>query len=252
MRKIDYLRISVTDRCNMRCFYCMPAEGIETVPPSEVLSFEEILRLVKIFGELGIKRVRLTGGEPLVRKGIINLVKSISKIREIEEVSLTTNGLLLEHFAADLKSAGLRRINVSLDTLKADRFKMITGFDNLSMVLKGIEKAKEVGLLPVKLNTVLMKGINDDGIIDFLLYAGGNDLVLRFIEFMPVTPLWNKDYFLSIEEVKEICARNFKLTKIPLFGPGPAEYYQWEDLVVGFIKTSRDNCCSCNRLRLTS
>lgn len=253
-RFIDYLRISVTDRCNLRCIYCMPQEGIEPIDHKKILTFEEIIRLVKIFVNLGVKRIRLTGGEPLVRKGIINLVKSLANIKGIEEVSLTTNGIHLVLYAQELKNAGLKRINISLDTLDKEKFKTITGSDALEGVLKGIEQAKRAGFFSLKLNTVVMRGINDDEIVDFVGFALSKGLILRFIEFMNVTPLWREDYFIPIEEVKKICAREFRLEKIDEnFGFGPAQYYKVEKRgFLGFIKTDENNCRHCNRLRLTS
>ncbi len=251
-RKVDSLRISVTDRCNLRCAYCMPKEGIEPVLQQEVLAFEEITRLVNIFSSLGIKKIRLTGGEPLVRKGIMNLIRSLVNIKGIEEVALTTNGIMLFEYAPELKKAGVKRINVSLDTLKEDRFADITGRNGFYEVIKGIEKASNLGFSPIKINTVLMKGINDDEVIDFVEFSLSKGLILRFIEFMRITPLWREDYFIPIEEIKEICLSRFKLEKTQYSGSGPAEYYKVTQGIIGFIKTDENNCRQCNRLRLTS
>ncbi|MFH1783415.1 MAG: GTP 3',8-cyclase MoaA [bacterium] len=252
-RKTDYLRISVTDRCNLRCIYCIPREGIITKPREEILTFGEILRLADIFASLGIKKIRLTGGEPLVRKGVLDLIRSLIKIDTIEDVSLTTNGTLLPLYAKELRAAGINRINISLDTLDEDKFKKITGMNSLKEVLEGIDKAKEAGFYPLKLNMVIMKGINEDEIINFVNFAASKGLVLRFIEFMKVTPLWREDYFISIEEVKEICQRNFTLTKMKGSGSGPAVYYRTaQGATLGFIKTDENNCRVCSRLRLTS
>ena len=251
-RKVDSLRISVTDRCNLRCAYCMPKEGIEPVLQQEVLAFEEITRLVNIFSSLGIKKIRLTGGEPLVRKGIMNLIRSLVNIKGIEEVALTTNGIMLFEYAPELKKAGVKRINVSLDTLKEDRFADITGRNGFYEVIKGIEKARNLGFSPIKINTVLMKGINDDELIDFVEFSLSKGLILRFIEFMRITPLWREDYFIPIEEIKEICLSRFKLEKTQYSGSGPAEYYKVTQGIIGFIKTDENNCRQCNRLRLTS
>lgn len=253
-RQIDSLRISITDRCNLRCSYCMPPEGIEPVLQRQVLTFEEINRVVNIFAGLGIKKIRLTGGEPLVRKGIVNLIKSLVDIKGIEEVALTTNGIMLSEYAPELKVAGVKRINVSLDTLKEDRFADITGSNGFYEVIKGIEKASNLRFSPIKINTVVIKGVNDDEIIDFINFSLSNGLVLRFIEFMRVTPLWREDYFMPIEQVKEICNREFNLekTQYPEPSSGPAEYYQAADGIIGFIKTDLNNCWQCNRLRLTS
>lgn len=251
-RKIDYLRISVTDRCNLRCVYCVPRGGIVHKAREEILTFKEILRLANIFASLGIKKIRLTGGEPLVRKEVVNLVKSLAGIEGIEDISLTTNGTLLSLYAEKLRRAGIKRINISLDTLKEKKFKKIARNDSFHKVLEGIDKAKEAGFYPLKLNVVVMKGINGDEIVDFLEFAISKGLILRFIEFMKITPLWRADYFLPIEEVKEICKRRFVLTKLEYRDPGPAEYYRIENRVVGFIRTEEANCGRCTRLRLTS
>jgi cyclic pyranopterin phosphate synthase len=216
------------------------------------LTFEEIIRLAGIFADLGIKRMRLTGGEPLVRKNVSNLIRSLTAVPGIEDVSVTTNGVLLTDYAADLKKAGVKRINISLDTLKKDRFSDITGRDNFYKVIDGIEKAKEAAFSPLKLNMVVMKGVNDDEITDFVEFSLSQGLILRFIEFMNLMPLWREDYFLPIEEVKDICEKKFTLRKAPDLGPGPAEYYKIDGGLLGFIKTSENNCRCCNRLRLAS
>ncbi len=250
---IDYLRLSVTDRCNLRCVYCIPPGGIINKPQQDILSFEEIIRLVKIFASLGASKIRLTGGEPLIRKGVVHLIDSLTSIEGIGEVSLTTNGTLLSLYAHRLKKAGVKRINISLDTLRRNRCKKITGSDSFYRVLEGIEKAKEAGISPLKLNTVVMKGINDDEIIDFIDFAITRGLILRFIEFMPVTQLWKEDRVVSIEGIKEICRRKFRLERIGTFGPGPAQYYRVEKRgILGFIATDINNCIRCRRLRLTS
>lgn len=252
-REIDYLRLSVTDRCNLRCVYCVPPDGIISKGREEILTFEEILRLAHIFARLGIKKIRITGGEPLVRKGIINLVRSLAGIGGVEDVSLTTNGVLLPFYAGELKKAGLGRINISLDTLKEGTFRKITRNNSFCKVLEGIDKAKEAGFYPVKLNMVVMKGINDNEIIDFADFSLSKGLILRFIEFMKVTPLWNQDYFIPIEKIKKICESRFNLGKIEDSGPGPALYYRSDKGgIIGFIKTDANNCRICSRLRLTS
>lgn len=231
----------------------MPQNGIINKPHDELLTFEEIARAVKIFSSLGVSKIRLTGGEPLVRKGIVNLIDSLNKIKGIEEISLTTNGELLSFYTEDLKMAGLDRINISLDTLRENRFKNITRRSSLCKVFEGIDSAREVKFNSLKLNMVVMKGINDDEIIDFADFAFSNGLILRFIEFMNVTPLWRRDHFIPIEEVKKICKKRFRLKKIGSTGPGPAIYYKVEGGgILGFINTSLDNCRRCNRLRLTS
>ncbi len=251
-RSIDYLRISVTDRCNLRCVYCMPEDGIESILQQEILTFEEIVRLVRIFASLGIKKIRLTGGEPLVRKDIADLIKALVDIGGIEEVSLTTNGVLLSDYADKLKKAGVNRLNISLDTLREERFMNISGRSLFRKVMCGIEKAKMTGFSPLKLNVVVMKGINDDEVLDFVNFSLSKGLVIRFIEFMKVTPLWREEYFTPIEEVKSICERNFAMKRMEYQGLGPAEYYKIGGGIAGFIKTDEKNCCRCNRLRLTA
>lgn len=167
-RQINYLRISITDRCNLRCQYCMPQEGVEYKPHSQIMRYEDILKLVKVSTDLGIKKIRITGGEPLVRKDAVKFVSMLSEVRDLEEIALTTNGLMLNEYAAALRKAGLNRVNISLDTLQNDRFKKITGSNALEEVYKGIEAALASGLDPVKINTVVMSGINDDEIEDFV------------------------------------------------------------------------------------
>lgn len=230
----------------------MPQDGITPVLHEEILTFEEVVRLVKIFAELGIRKLRLTGGEPLVRKNIICLIKSLAGIEAIEEINLTTNGILLADYAQELKKAGISRINISLDTLKKEKFKAITGEDTLDKVWEGIERAKAAGLLPIKINTVVMKGVNDAEIIDFINFAASEKIILRFIEFMKVTPLWKEDYFMAIEEVKKRCAMEFNLQNLEYPGNGPAQYYKAANAIIGFIRTEENNCRQCNRLRLTS
>ena len=183
-RHINYLRISVTDRCNLRCTYCMPTEDVNYLKHKDILSFEEIVDFVKIAVDCGITKVRITGGEPLVRKNIIELVSQISEIQGVEDLSMTTNGILLSRFAGELKKAGLKRVNISMDTLDEDEFTKITQGGNLKNVLKGIEAAKLAGLEPVKINAVKMKNMNKNGIIELRQFCKQNDLKLRFIHQM--------------------------------------------------------------------
>lgn len=203
----DYLRISVTDRCNLRCIYCMPAEGMQFQPQDEIMSYEEIAAVVEALAPLGLRKVRLTGGEPLVRKDLEKLVSMIAAIPGIEDISLTTNGLMLPAKASVLKQAGLSRVNISLDSLRPERFSMITRGGDVAKVLKGIEAAEAAGLSPIKLNVVLMKGINDDEIKDFIALTLNSPLNVRFIEYMPIgsaSDAWRQTY-LPLETVVEAC-----------------------------------------------
>jgi len=184
-RKINYLRISVTDRCNLRCRYCMPEEGIPLISHEAVLTYEEILRIVRVFSSEGISKVRLTGGEPLVRKGVADFISRLSQISAIKDLSLTTNGILLKELASDLKQAGLRRINISLDSLRREKFCQITRRDDFDRVWAGIEEAIRVGLSPVKINMVAINGLNDDEIESFARLTIHLPLTIRYIEYMP-------------------------------------------------------------------
>ena len=252
-RTIDYLRISVTDRCNLRCVYCTPVNGVPHFAKEDILNFDEIVQLVKIFASLGVRFLRITGGEPLIRRELSKVISMLNEIKGIEEISLTTNGLLLEHYARELKAAGLKRVNVSLDTLKSERFQRLARGGSLEKVLSGIKRALDVGLKPLKLNVVLMRGMNDDEIPDFVRFSKDTGVWVRFIEYMRISPLWNSDHYFPIEEAKKICYDNFELTKLDTQGPGPAEYFRVDGMgVVGFIKTKLENCMDCRRLRLTS
>jgi GTP 3',8-cyclase len=255
-RPINYLRISVTDRCNLRCVYCMPPEGIALMSHYDILSYEEIFTLVKAAAELGIDRVRLTGGEPLVRAGLPDLVKMIAGIKTINDLSLTTNGILLAKYAAELKRAGLMRVNVSLDTLKPDRFRQITRCGELEDTLQGIEAAHKVGLTPVKINMVVMAGVNDDELPDFARKTI-NGWHVRFIEHMPVNSDTSQPS--DLVPVKEMKKRLDFLGKMEPFkiekGNGPAKYFRFPGAkgTVGFITPVTEHFCyQCNRLRLTA
>jgi cyclic pyranopterin phosphate synthase len=231
----------------------MPQNGIANMPQEDILTFEEIFRLAGIFRSLGIKKIRLTGGEPLVRRELIDLIKGLRGIEGIEEICLTTNGALLSVYAEDLKKSGLDRVNISFDTLRPYRFREITRTDLFSDVMKGIDKAREADFNPIKLNMVVMKGINDDEITDFVNFARSKGLTLRFIELMNVTPLWKEDHFMPIEDVISICDKEYGLEKIGSVGSGPAVYYKTKSGgSLGFIKTDGENCGACKRLRVTS
>jgi len=256
-RKINYLRISITDRCNLRCRYCMPEEGISIIPHDEVLTYEEILRVVRVFGREGISKVRLTGGEPLVRKGIINFVSRLSQIEEIRDLSLTTNGVLLKEFAQDLKNAGLKRINISLDSLKKERFFQIARKDEFERVWLGIEEALRVGLSPIKINMVAIQGLNDDEIESFAQLTLRLPLIIRYIEYMPSGngEEWRKSDIVTIPQIKSRLENVGKLVPIPSDRwDGPAKRFRIEGSLgeIGLIgAVSSHFCDDCNRLRLT-
>lgn len=256
-RKIDYLRISITDRCNLRCTYCMPPEGIEPKGRQEMLRYEEIERLVQEFVRLGVTRIRITGGEPLVRRGVVDLIGALSRIEGIEDLSLTTNGTLLDQYARPLKESGLGRVNISLDSFDSERFRRITRGGDLGQILRGIHAALEADLQPVKLNVVVIRGVNDDELPAFIDYSRTHPVWVRFIEFMPMGEgnLWAPQKFVSSKEVKERVGRFCALTPLEgQTGNGPAAYYQVEGGSgrVGFISSLTEHTClRCNRLRLT-
>jgi cyclic pyranopterin phosphate synthase len=254
-REIDYLRISITDRCNFRCRYCMPEKGVEPKKHEDILTFEEILQFVNAAASLGITKVRVTGGEPLVRKGVVGFIEKLSSINGIKDVSMTTNGCLLPDMARHLKEAGLDRVNISLDSLKSQRFREITRCGELSKVLQGIRAALEVGLTPVKINCVVVKGFNDDEIMDFVKLTQEYPLFVRFIELMPLGERgWGKNRFISAQDIKASINQKLIPTGIPA-GAGPAIYYKVPKSLgsIGFITPiSQHFCPMCNRLRLTA
>ncbi len=254
-RPINYLRISVTDRCNLRCIYCMPAGGVPLMSHSDILTYEEIYTVARAAAELGINKVRLTGGEPLVRSGLTELLQMLTQIDAINDISLTTNATLLSRYAAELKQAGLKRVNISLDTLKSGKFRFITrGSLNLDDVLEGIEAARSVGLNPVKLNMVVMSGINDDELLDFAAKTINEEWHVRFIEFMPISS--SASYFVSVSDMRKRLELLGKLEPcLPSVGNGPAKYFRFPHArgTIGFITpVSEHFCFHCNRLRLTA
>jgi len=257
-RPINYLRISVTDRCNLRCVYCMPPSGIHQMSHQDILTYEEIYTVARAAAELGISKVRITGGEPLVRSGLPELIRMLAQIDAIDDISLTTNGTLLGGYAAELKQAGLRRVNVSLDTLKPDRFKRITrGSSNLSNVLEGSAIARSVGLNPVKLNMVVMAGINDDELLDFGAKTISDGWHVRFIELMPVAEGGTTaSRFVPVSDMKKRLKQLGELEPcLPDIGNGPAKYFRFPHTrgTIGFITpVSEHFCFCCNRLRLTA
>ncbi len=254
--KVDYLRISVTDRCNLNCIYCRPYEKVRVVNRAELLSFEEIAEFVRLTTKWGIRRVRLTGGEPLVRRDIVKLVDMLARIDGIEDIALTTNGIRLEEFSQKLKEAGLSRVNVSLDSLNEKKFARITGHNELSRVLRGIEAAQEVELDPVKVNVVVLKGINDEEAVDFVEFSQRNSLVVRFIEYMPINGVGGGKWYISNESIRKRIERRWgKLEPTSFEGGGPAKYLavKKSSVPIGFISfLSHPFCKGCNRLRLTS
>ena len=260
-REISYLRVSVTDRCNFRCIYCSPEdEHFCKISHQDVLRYEEILEAVKVSAQLGMTKIRITGGEPLVRKGIISFIKSLNQIKEVQDISMTTNGYYLSDYALALKKAGLNRVNISLDSLQREKFIHITGRDGLTKVLQGIDEALRLGLSPVKINVVLLKGINDDEIENFIQLTQTKPLYIRFIELMPTRSELkqiNQGHFVSAKRLQEkIKPKYHSLQSASVAtGYGPAVYYQLPDAkgMFGFIAAvSQHFCARCNRIRLTS
>lgn len=274
-RTIDYLRISLTDRCNLRCVYCMPEHGIVARPHEEILSFEEVVRVVETAARCGIKRLRFTGGEPLVRKGATELIAACKQVKGIEDVAITTNGVLLPRFVDELKDAGLSRVNISLDTLDANTYRAITRCGNLEDALAGIRVALDAGFDPVKINTVVIRSMQQD-LLAFARLTKDQPLHVRFIEYMPLgsscsaeIARWNEHEVIPIAEMIETlsdaCVKAGLGTPYPLdeagsadlapVGWGPARYWKLPDAkgTIGFITSvSNHFCASCNRLRLTA
>lgn len=257
-REINYLRISITDRCNLRCVYCMSDEGIHFLSHDQVLSYEEILRMVRVSTLGGIRKVRLTGGEPLVRKDFIPFLERLSGIHELDEITLTTNGVLLEEFAEEIRNCGICRLNISLDSLKAERFHGITRRDCFERTMAGIRAAERVGFDPIKINVVAMRGANDDELVDFARLTLEKPYHIRFIEFMPIgeTNGWREEKFISTEEIQERIKALGPLKALPNHRlDGPASRYKLNGAVgeIGFIGALSNHFCNrCNRLRLTA
>ena len=255
--KFEYLRISVTDRCNFRCIYCITHQDWKWLPHEEILRFEEIEKIVKTGIKFGLKRVRLTGGEPLLRKDIEVLIKKLCSIKELTDVSLTTNGYFLPELGEKLKKAGLKRINISLDTLSEEKFEKITGVKGFKKVLEGIDYALELGFSPVKINVVVIRGINDDEVLDIAKLSIDKPIEVRFIEFMPIGKgsFWKKDRVVSVEEIKKILGNFAPLENCKSVGGGPAEVFKWKDAKgkIGFISPITHSFCNkCNRMRITA
>ncbi|MHA2674295.1 MAG: GTP 3',8-cyclase MoaA [bacterium JZ-2024 1] len=258
-RHAGKLRVSVTDRCNLRCFYCMPRGRIDWVPRHELLHYGEFAELVRIMAGLGIRKVRLTGGEPLVRPELERLVVALKKIHSIERISMTTNGSFLADKAKVLKEAGLDSVNISLDTLRRGRFQEMTGVDAWNEVVRGISAAIEVGWHPIKINTVVVRGFNDDEILDLVLWAAEKGLILRFIEFMPLDGPggWRPERVVSAKEILEELSRHGRVSPIAGDASDPARPFLFErgNLTTKFgiiASVSEPFCMNCDRLRLTA
>jgi len=257
-RKINYLRISVTDRCNLRCIYCMPEEGIKLFPHNEILTYEEIIKVVKASKEIGIDTVRITGGEPLIRKNLPYLIEKIHEIEGINDLAITTNGILLWKLLPQLTKAGLKRVNISLDSLKKERFFKITRQDALDDVLKSIETCLENSLTPIKINMVVIKGINHDEILDFAKLTENKPIIVRFIEYMPWGSInkWDKERIIKASEIKDIIEKEFgKILPVSTTSKGPAVNYYIQGFKgnIGFITPLSEHFCgNCNRIRLTA
>lgn len=255
-RKVNYLRVSVTDRCNLRCRYCIPPDGIPLKRHEDLLSFEEIEVIVRAAADLGVNKLRLTGGEPLLRKGFRSLVMRLAAVEGIKDLTLTTNGLLLGPMAAELKAAGIKRINVSLDTLKPNRFRQMTGNDQWQQAKEGFEGALKAGFDQVKLNVVVIAGYNDDEMEDFVSYVMDKDVQLRFIEFMPAgNRYWKPGMTVPSKQLIERIAQTTQIVSLPPIKNSLAEEYQilGSRSTLGFISPiSHPFCRGCNRLRLTA
>lgn len=254
-RPIEYVRLSVTDKCNLRCFYCLPEGFSDFEQPDHWLTFDETERIIKAFTELGVQRVRITGGEPLVRKNISELTTRLNALSGLNDLSLSTNASLLDRHARQLYDSGISRINVSLDSLRADRFKQITGSE-LQPVLDGLMAAKAVGFKPVKINMVAMKGINDDEFEDMVEFCIKHDFTLRLIETMPIgsTGVEASKHYLDLQTVKQQLSERYELIPGVMPGGGPARYVQIKDtdLRIGFITPiSQHFCETCNRVRIS-
>jgi len=256
-RTIEYVRLSVTDRCDLRCHYCLPEGYRDFQEPAEWLTFDEIERVLRAFTALGVRRVRLTGGEPLTRHGLPELAARLSRLSGVEDLSLSTNAVQLKKFAGALYRAGVRRLNVSLDSLRPDRFAAITGGGRLDKVLDGLMAAKAVGFAPIKLNMVALRGVNDDEFEDMVRFCLKHDFTLRLIETMPVgdTGRAATDHYLDLQDVRRRLAEKFELLPAVMSGGGPARYVQLAgtDLKIGFITPlSQHFCETCNRVRLAA
>ncbi len=258
-RCIDYLRVSVTDRCNLSCLYCKPRGSFTYRRHAEILRYEEALRIIQVAASLGISHIRITGGEPLVRRGVIDFIAHVRTIPGIEDVSITTNGVLLPDMADQLREAGIRRLNISLDSLDPQRFHRITGSDAWSRVWRGIELAERAGFDPIKINMVPVKGVNDDEVLDFARLTLERSLHVRFIEFMPIgkNDRWQREKCVTADQIREVIERELGPLEALSAGrsAGPSSNFRIRGGrgVIGFISPiSKHFCVSCRRLRLTA
>ncbi len=258
-RCIDYLRVSITDHCNLSCVYCKPRAQMKMLHHRDILRYEEIRRIISVAVPLGIAHIRITGGEPLVRRGVMDFLGSLKQVSGIQDISLTTNGLLLEEMAEGLREAGISRLNISLDSLNAQRFREITGSDGWQRVWRGINRAEELGFSPIKINMVPVKGINDDEIAAFARLTLDRALHVRFIEFMPIgaNDRWRTDACVTAGEARAVIEREFGSLQAftAARSAGPSDNYQVAGArgVIGFISPiSKHFCASCRRLRLTA
>jgi GTP 3',8-cyclase len=255
--QINYLRVSITDRCNLRCFYCTPWGDWQKLPCQEILRYEELLHLAGVAASVGIKKIRVTGGEPLVRKGAPEFIRRLHQVPGIEEVCLTTNGVRLGELAPELYATGLRHLNLSLDTLRPDRYREITGQDHFGDVMAGLELAETLGFHPIKINCVVLKDLNDDELLDFALLTREHPFQVRFIEFMPTVDeaRWRR-HFLPLAEIRRRLAGLGPLEAVtPTTTAGPARTFRLPDFAgeLGFISSVSDHHCpTCNRLRLNA
>jgi len=256
-RHLNYLRISITDRCNLQCIYCMPRDLIPRLPHSDILSYEEILRIVRVGVSLGISKVRITGGEPLVRKGVYDFLSRLSRIDGLCDIALTTNGVFLKDNIEKIKAAGIKRINISIDTLNKNKYREITGYDRFDHVWEGIKIAHEMGFDPIKLNMVALSGVNDSEMTDFAALSFSYPFHIRFIEYMPIGKSRMKyGPLLLVPEIKKKVNVLGKLVPVTKdINDGPAERYKFKGAKgeIGFIGAlSHHFCNKCNRLRLTA
>ena len=251
------MRVSLTDRCNLRCTYCMPHDFAAWLPSKDLLSTDELIEIIEVAVSQGIDEIRLTGGEPMLRPDIVEIVARISSIKNAPKLSMTTNGLVLAKLAKPLVDAGLRRINISLDTLDREVFKKMTHRDRIDDVFAGIAAAKEAGLLPVKINTVLLRGVNDGEAVSLLKWALAEDLNLRFIEQMPLDAggIWSREQLITADEIFAQLSEHYELTPVEYRGSAPAEEFliNGGPATVGIIgSVSRPFCGACDRIRITS